>query len=53
MLKGCVPWPDEFARRYIEAGLREGITVSEMVERTAHQNPHKTAIVYGDTRIFV
>jgi 2,3-dihydroxybenzoate-AMP ligase len=51
MLKGCVPWPEEFARRYIVAGLWEGITVPEMVERTAHQNPQKTAIIYGDTRI--
>ena len=33
MLKGCVPWPAEFARRYIDAGLWEGITVAEMVER--------------------
>jgi 2,3-dihydroxybenzoate-AMP ligase len=51
MLKGCVPWPEEFARRYIEAGLWEGITLPEMIERTAHKNPRKTAIVYGDTRI--
>jgi 2,3-dihydroxybenzoate-AMP ligase len=51
MLKGCVPWPEEFARRYIEAGLWEGITVPEMVERTAHQHSRKTAIVYGETRI--
>ena len=41
MLKGCVPWPEEFARRYIEAGLWEGITVAEMVERTARRQPQK------------
>ena len=35
MLKGCVPWPPEFARRYIKAGIWEGITVAEMVERAA------------------
>jgi 2,3-dihydroxybenzoate-AMP ligase len=51
MLKGCVPWPAEFARRYIDAGLWEGITVAEMVERTARRQPQKTAVVYGDTRI--
>jgi 2,3-dihydroxybenzoate-AMP ligase len=51
MLKGCVPWPAEFARRYIEASLWEGITVAEMVERTARRQPKKTAIVHGDTRI--
>jgi 2,3-dihydroxybenzoate---[aryl-carrier protein] ligase len=51
MLKGCVPWPDEFARRYVEAGLWEGITVAEMVERTARRQPQKVAIVHGDRRI--
>jgi 2,3-dihydroxybenzoate-AMP ligase len=51
VLKGCVPWPDEFARRYIEAGLWEGITVAEMVERAARRQPQKTAVVHGETRI--
>ena len=51
MLKGCVPWPDEFARRYVEAGLWEGITVAEMVERTARRQPQKVAVVHGDSRI--
>ena len=51
MLKGCVPWPDDFARRYVEAGLWEGITVAEMVERTARRQPQKIAVVHGDTRI--
>ncbi len=50
MLKGCVPWPEEFARRYIEAGLWEGITVAEMVERTARRQPQKVAVVHGETR---
>jgi 2,3-dihydroxybenzoate-AMP ligase len=47
MLKGCVAWPEEFARRYTEAGLWEGITVSEMVERTARRQPEKVAVVHG------
>ena len=51
MLQGCVPWPAEFARRYVEAGLWEGITVAEMVERTARRQPQKVAIVHGDRRI--
>ena len=51
MLKGCVPWPAEFARRYVEAGLWEGITVAEMVERTARRLPQKVAIVHGNERI--
>src|SRR6185295_1365998 len=51
MLKGCVPWPPEFTRRYIDAGLWEGITVAEMVERTARRHPAKVAIVNGDVRM--
>ena len=51
MLPGCVPWPSEFVRRYMEAGLWEGITIAEMVEGTARLHPHNTAIVHGDTRI--
>lgn len=51
MLKGCVPWPEELARRYTDAGLWEGITVAEMVERTARRQPHTVAIIHGDTRI--
>ena len=51
MLRGFVPWPEEFARRYVEAGLWEGITVAGMVERSAQRQPHKVAIVHGDTRI--
>ncbi len=51
MLKGCVPWPAEFARRYTEAGLWEGLTVAEMVERTARRLPQKVAVVHGEARI--
>jgi 2,3-dihydroxybenzoate---[aryl-carrier protein] ligase len=51
MLERCVPWPADFARRYTEAGLWEGVTVAEMVERTARRVPQKIAIVHGDTRI--
>jgi len=51
MLQGCVPWPEELARRYIEAGVWEGITVAEMIERTAGRQPQKIAIIHGETRI--
>jgi 2,3-dihydroxybenzoate---[aryl-carrier protein] ligase len=50
MLKGCVPWPEELARQYTDAGLWEGLTVAEMVERTARRQPQKVAIVHGATR---
>ena len=51
MLQGCVPWPEDLARRYIEAGLWEGITVAEMIERTARRQPGKIAVIQGERRI--
>jgi 2,3-dihydroxybenzoate-AMP ligase len=51
MLQGCVPWPEELARRYIEAGVWERITVAEMIERTARRQPGKVAVIHGETRI--
>ncbi|MEO8654034.1 MAG: AMP-binding protein [Ramlibacter sp.] len=51
MLQGFVGWPEPAARRYLEAGLWEGMTVAEMVARTAQRQPGKVAVVYGDRRI--
>ena len=51
MLRGCVPWPEEFAQRYTDSGLWEGITVAEMVERPARRQPQKVAVVHGDVRM--
>jgi 2,3-dihydroxybenzoate-AMP ligase len=51
MLKGFVPWPTELARTYLEAGLWEDITVSEMVEQTASRLPDKVAVVHETGRI--
>ena len=51
MLQGCVPWPEELARRFIEAGVWERITVAEMIERTARLQPGKVAVIHGETRI--
>jgi 2,3-dihydroxybenzoate---[aryl-carrier protein] ligase len=51
MLAGCVGWPAEFATKYVEAGLWEGITVADMLERSAARHPDKAAIVYGERRI--
>src|SRR5215831_3966867 len=51
MLDGCVGWPEEFATRYIKAGLWEGITVAEMVQRSALRHPDKTAVIHGELRL--
>jgi 2,3-dihydroxybenzoate-AMP ligase len=51
MLQGFVGWPEAAAQRYRDAGLWEGLTVAEMVARTASRQPGKVAVVYGDRRI--
>ena len=51
MLEGFVGWSEAAAQRYREAGLWEGLTVSEMVARTARRQPGKVAVIYGDRRI--
>lgn len=51
MLPGFVGWPEDAARRYREAGLWEGLTVAEMVARSAARDPGKVAVVYGEQRI--
>ncbi len=51
MLEGCVSWPDDLAARYRAAGLWEGLTVFEMVERTMAGVPEKTAVVHAGRRV--
>jgi len=51
MLEGFVGWPEAAAQRYRDAGLWEGLTVSEMVARTARRNPGKVAVIHGERRI--
>ncbi|MCM2251105.1 MAG: AMP-binding protein, partial [Ramlibacter sp.] len=51
MLQGFVGWPQELAQRYRDAGLWEGLTVAEMVERTARRLPDKVALVHGVRRV--
>ena len=51
MLEGCVPWPAELAARYRAAGWWEGLTIPEMLARSAARHPDKTALVAGDLRL--
>jgi uncharacterized protein (DUF2384 family) len=44
MLQGCVPWPDEFARRHVDAGLWEGLTVADG-RAIGAPAPQKAAVV--------
>jgi 2,3-dihydroxybenzoate-AMP ligase len=50
MLEGCVAWPVELAVQYRQAGLWEGLTIAEMVERSARRTPDKVALVHGSRR---
>jgi 2,3-dihydroxybenzoate-AMP ligase len=50
MLPGGVPWPEEFARRYRSRGYWEGITLFEMLRRSAARWPEKIAVVDGERR---
>ncbi|MBI5898318.1 MAG: AMP-binding protein [Rhodocyclales bacterium] len=51
MLEGCVPWPAEVAARYRQRGWWEGITIPQLLERSAARHPGKTALVCGDLRL--
>ncbi len=50
-MQGFVPWPDELAARYRQLGLWEGVTIGEMVARTARRVPDKVAVVAGAQRV--
>lgn len=50
-LPGFVGWPPALAARYRATGLWEGITIAEMVARSAQQVPQKTALVDGDEHV--
>ncbi|MDO8786747.1 MAG: hypothetical protein Q7J42_01555 [Sulfuritalea sp.] len=49
MLEGCVPWPADLAARYRARGWWEGITIPEMLARSAARAPEKTALVSGNS----
>jgi 2,3-dihydroxybenzoate-AMP ligase len=51
MLEGCVPWPADLAQRYRARGWWEGVTIPEMLARSAARHPEKTALVAGDLRL--
>ena len=51
MLAGCVPWPEAFARRYRELGYWQGISLFEMLRRSAARAPQKIALIDGERRL--
>jgi len=51
VMDGFVGWPEDLAARYRATGLWEGVTVGEMVARSARRWPEKVALVHGDERL--
>jgi 2,3-dihydroxybenzoate-AMP ligase len=51
MLEGCVPWPEEFAKRYRELGLWQDITLFEMMEQKAREAPDRVALIADGERL--
>ncbi|MDP2640019.1 MAG: AMP-binding protein, partial [Betaproteobacteria bacterium] len=51
MLEGCVFWPAEQAARYRARGWWEGITIAQMLARSAERTPQKTALVCAGQRL--
>ena len=51
MLEGCLPWSADAAASYRRRGWWEGITIPQLLERSAARSPQKTALVCGDLRL--
>lgn len=51
MLQGCVPWPDEYIKKYVAEGYWQNITISEAFDNVALSFPNKEALVFNEERI--
>ncbi len=51
MLEGFVPWPEELAKRYKEAGYWEGKTLTEKLEESIAAVPDKEALICDGARL--
>lgn len=51
MLSGFTPWPEDFARRYREAGCWRGETFGQMLRERAERHVDRIAVVGGDVRL--
>ncbi len=51
MLEGCIPWPEDLARSYRDAGYWQEISLWQMLDSTIGRHPDKMAIVQGDRRV--
>jgi 2,3-dihydroxybenzoate-AMP ligase len=51
MLRGCTPWPAEYARLYRQKGYWQDVSIPGRLAESIARRPGKTALVYGDERI--
>ena len=50
MLPGCIPWPDELARRYRAKGYWGDISIPRLFDEMAAEAPDRIAVIEGDAR---
>src|SRR5947199_8778915 len=48
---GVVPWPEEFALRYVAAGYWQGKSLGELLREAAERTPGAVALVDGGLRL--
>ena len=48
MLEGCVPWPEDLARRYVAAGCWEGKTLGDLIDESAAKYGPREAVAGPD-----
>ncbi|MBV9121012.1 MAG: AMP-binding protein, partial [Chloroflexi bacterium] len=51
MIEGISPFPEEFGRRYREAGYWPGLTTWQALNESIQKHGPRTAIVGGETRL--
>lgn len=51
MLDGCVEWPEEFIKDYIEKGYWENTTLGEHFDKWTEDYADRTALAFGDKTI--
>jgi 2,3-dihydroxybenzoate-AMP ligase len=49
--EGVVPWPEEFAQRYVAAGYWRGRALGELLREAAERTPDAVALVDGGLRL--
>ncbi len=48
---GTVPWPPDYAQRYLEAGYWAGRPIGDLLRATADRTPDAPALIDGQTRL--